>query len=124
MKLATAPVNWNHPYVPEYRPWTPYPQLLDEMKAAGYSASEWATEMPKDPGVLGADLQARGLRLLGGYVGLELRTAAMRDQESRRGVEIGNFFQKLGANYLIVRASGEPRRPQQSGRADQTRGFN
>jgi inosose dehydratase len=123
MKLATAPVNWNHPYVPEYRPWTPYPQLLDEMKAAGYSASEWATEMPKDPGVLGADLQARGLRLLGGYVGLELRTAAMRDQEIRRGVEIGNFLQKLGANYLIVGDSGDPRRAQESGHVDPSRGL-
>jgi hypothetical protein len=29
MKLATAPVNWNSPDVPEYRAWTPYPQLLD-----------------------------------------------------------------------------------------------
>ncbi|MGA7904530.1 MAG: thiamine pyrophosphate-dependent enzyme [Terrimicrobiaceae bacterium] len=30
MKLATAPVNWNSPDVPEYREYTPYPQLLDE----------------------------------------------------------------------------------------------
>jgi sugar phosphate isomerase/epimerase len=37
MKLATAPVNWNSPDVPEYRTYTPYPQLLEEMAAAGYS---------------------------------------------------------------------------------------
>lgn len=49
MRLATAPVNWNSPDVPEYREYTPYPQLLDEMSAAGYSATEWSTIMPKDP---------------------------------------------------------------------------
>jgi hypothetical protein len=49
MKVATAPVNWNSPHVPDYRPATPYPQLLEEMKAAGYTATEWSTDMPKDP---------------------------------------------------------------------------
>jgi Predicted nucleotide-binding protein containing TIR-like domain len=66
MKVATAPVNWNSPHVPDYRPSTPYPQLLEEMKAAGYTATEWSTDMPKDPAVLAADLQARGLGLLWG----------------------------------------------------------
>ena len=40
MKIATAPVNWNSPDVPEYRPWTPYPQLLKEMQEAGYSPKQ------------------------------------------------------------------------------------
>jgi sugar phosphate isomerase/epimerase len=70
MKVATAPVNWNSPHVPDYRPSTPYPQLLEEMKAAGYTATEWSTDMPKDPAVLAADLQARGLGLLGGVCGV------------------------------------------------------
>ena len=61
MKLATAPVNWNSPDVPEYREYTPYPQLLEEMLAAGYTATEWSSIMPKDPEVLMRDLQARGM---------------------------------------------------------------
>ena len=84
MKLATAPVNWNSPDVPEYREYTPYPQLLDEMSAAGYSATEWSTIMPRDPKVLMQDLQARGMRMLGGFVGLELRDpdeAGTRDKQ-------------------------------------------
>jgi inosose dehydratase len=85
------------------------------MQAAGYSATEWAAEMPKDPGALAADLRARGLRLLGGYVGLELRTAGKRDQEIQKGVEIGKFFQSLVGNFLIVGDSGDPRRAQESG---------
>ena len=29
MRIATAPVNWNSPDVPEYRAWLPYPQMMD-----------------------------------------------------------------------------------------------
>jgi hypothetical protein len=106
MKLATAPVNWNSPDVPEYREYTPYPQLLDEMSAAGYTATEWSTIMPRDPEVLMHDLQARGMRMLGGFVGLELRDSTKRAQEISKGLEIGNYFKSLGASYLIAADSG------------------
>ena len=115
MKVTTAPVNWNSPHVPDYRPSTPYPQLLEEMKAAGYTATEWSTDMPKDPAVLAADLQARGLGLLGGYVELELRTDAKRDHEIQRGVEIGKFFRSLGGGFLIAADGGDQRRIQEAG---------
>jgi hypothetical protein len=49
MKLATAPVNWNNNDARDYRAWTPYPQLIEEMVAAGYSATEWGMNMPRDP---------------------------------------------------------------------------
>ena len=116
MKLATAPVNWNSPDVPEYREYTPYPQLLEEMAAAGYSATEWSTIMPKDPDVLGPDLRARGLQMLGGFVGLELRNANKRAQEIQKGLEIGNYFKSLGASYLIAADTGDARRIQEAGR--------
>jgi inosose dehydratase len=123
MKLATAPVNWNSPDVPDYRPATPYPQLLQEMQAAGYTATEWAKEMPKDPDILGADLRAFGLRMLGGFVGLELRTAAKRDGEIQKGVEIGRFFKSLGGDYLIVADSGDARRVKEAGHVDPASGL-
>ena len=110
MKLATAPVNWNSPDVPEYREYTPYPQLLEEMLAAGYTATEWSSIMPKDPEVLRRDLQARGMKLIGGFVGLALRDPAKRAQEIAKGLEIGNYFKSLGATYLIAADSGDARR--------------
>jgi hypothetical protein len=116
MKLATAPVNWNSPDVPEYRAYTPYPRLLEEMVAAGYSATEWSSIMPKEPEVLAEDLRVRGLRMLGGFVGLELRNPTKREQEVQKGVEIGKYFQSLGASYLIAADSGDPRRVQEAGR--------
>jgi inosose dehydratase len=110
MKLATAPVNWNSPDVPEYREYTPYPQLLEEMLTAGYRATEWSSIMPKDPEVLKRDLQARGMNLVGGFVGLELRDPGKRAQEIDKGLEIGNYFKSLGASYLIAADSGDARR--------------
>jgi inosose dehydratase len=110
MKLATAPVNWNSPDVPEYRDDTPYPQLLEEMLAAGYTTTEWSSIMPKNPQELLRDLQARGMNLVGGFVGLELRDPAKRAQEIEKGLEIGNYFKSLGASYLIAADSGDARR--------------
>src|ERR1700757_3263021 len=123
MKLATAPVNWNSPDVPEYRAYTPYPQLLEEMAAAGYSATEWSSIMPQEPAVLAEDLRARGLLMLGGFVGLELRNPTKREQEVQKGVEIGKYFQSSGATYLIAADSGDPRRVQEAGRVNAANGL-
>ena len=118
MKLATAPVNWNSPDVPEYREYTPYPQLLEEMLAAGYTATEWSSIMPRDPGVLMQDLQERGMTMVGGFVGLELRDPAKRAQEIRKGLEIGNYFKSLGAIYLIAADTGDAKRIEVGGHVD------
>ena len=72
--------------MPEYRPWTPYPQLLKEMQEAGYSATEWGTNMPKDPALLGPDLDAHGFRLLGWISwAIELRNPAKRETGGAKG---------------------------------------
>ncbi|MBV8486070.1 MAG: TIM barrel protein, partial [Verrucomicrobia bacterium] len=118
MKLATAPVNWNNADVTDYRPWIPYPALLDEMVAAGYNATEWGMNMERDAAKLLADLQQRNLQILGGFVGLELRNREKRDKEIARALEIGGFFQSVGAPYLIAADSGDDRRRSEAGHVD------
>ena len=118
MKLATAPVNWNNADVTDYRPWVPYPALLDEMVAAGYNATEWGMNMERDAAKLVADLQLRNLQILGGFVGLELRNREKRDQEIARGLEISRFFHSVGAPYLIAADSGDDRRRAEAGHVD------
>jgi inosose dehydratase len=118
MKLATAPVNWNNADVTDYRPWVPYPALLDEMVAAGYHATEWGMNMERDAAKLLADLQQRNLQILGGFVGLELRNREKRDKEIARALEIGRFFQSTGAPYLIAADSGDDRRRGEAGHVD------
>jgi inosose dehydratase len=123
MKLATAPVNWNNADVTDYRPWVPYPALLDEMVAAGYTATEWGMNMERDAAKLMADLQKQDLQILGGFVGLELRNSQKREQEIARALEIGRFFQSIGAPYLIAADSGDERRRAEAGHVDPSGGL-
>jgi GFO/IDH/MocA oxidoreductase family protein len=118
MKLATAPVNWNNADVTDYRPWVPYPALLDEMVAAGYVATEWGMNMERETANLRSDLQQRKLQMLGGFVGLELRNRQKRDAEIARAVEIGRFFQSAGGGYLTAADSGDDRRRAEAGHVD------
>ena len=115
MKIATAPVNWNNNDVPDYREWTPYPQLLEEMLAAGYTATEWDVSMEKDAGRVRADLQTRGVRMLGRFVELELRNLEKRASEIERGLEIAHFLKSIGGKYLIAADSGDTRRRGEAG---------
>jgi inosose dehydratase len=115
MKIATAPVNWNNNDVRDYREWTPYPQLLEEMVAAGYAATEWDVCMAKETARVRADLQTRDLRMLGRFVGLELRNPEKRESEIERGLEISRFLKAIGGEYLIAADSGDARRWREAG---------
>jgi len=123
MKLATAPVNWNNNDAPDYRDWTPYPQLIKEMVAAGYSATEWGMNMPKGPQIMNADLRSHDLQMLGGFVVLELRTRAKVEEEVRRGLEIGRFFKSIGGSYLIAADNGDEGRRSEAGHVDPAGGL-
>jgi inosose dehydratase len=123
MRIATAPVNWNNADVTDYRPWTPYPALLDEMIAAGYRATEWGMNMEKDATRLRRDLSVRDLKPLGGFVGLELRTPDRQAAEIERGTELATFFREIGATYLIVADSGDARRLSEAGHVNPTGGL-
>jgi inosose dehydratase len=97
--------------------------LLDEMVAAGYAATEWGMNMERDAAKLMADLQKRDLQILGGFVGLELRNSQKREQEIARALEIGRFFQSIGAPYLIAADSGDERRRAEAGHVDPSGGL-
>jgi inosose dehydratase len=124
MRIATAPVNWNNADVSDYRPWIPYPRLLDEMVTAGYAATEWGMNMEKDPARLREDLRRRNLKPLGGFVGLELRNPDKKSAELRRGLELAAFFRDVGATYLIVADSGDARRRSEAGHVNPADGLN
>jgi len=118
MKIATAPVNWNNPDVPEYRPWTRGPALLDAFVEAGYTATERCASMPKDAQQLKADLDKRGLTLLGAFVGVAFRDSDQRDADMTKALEIASWLQQVGASYLIVADSGDDRRRAEGGHVD------
>jgi len=118
VRIATAPINWNNEDVTDYRAWTPYPMVLDEIVRAGYATTEWSTSLPGDPEELRPALEARGLGLLGAFVGMNLRDAALREQEVRRGLEKAAFLRELGAGYLVAADAGDAARLSAAGHAE------
>ncbi len=110
MRIATSPINWNNEDVPDYRPWVPYPKILDAIRTAGYRATEWSSSLPRDVERLRADLAARGLDLVGAFVGLNLRDRARHEAELARAQEKARFLKALGAGHLVVADAGDPGR--------------
>jgi len=123
MRLATAPVNWNNPDVPEYRAWIPYGRMMDEFVAAGYDACEWGSNMPSDQAILNPELQSRGLTIVGAFVGLALCDAERRDAELGRALGIAAFLRATGGTRLIAADSGDDRRRAEAGHVDPAGGL-
>lgn len=123
MRLATAPVNWNNPDVPEYRAWVPYPAMMDEFVAAGYDACEWGSNMPSDPAVLSGELGSRGLTMVGAFVGLALRDPDRRAAEIERALGTARFLRATGGTRLVAADSGDDRRRAEAGHVDPAGGL-
>ncbi len=124
MRIATAVVNWNNPDIPDVFPWIPYGEAMDHFVEAGYDATEWGPSMPMDPEVLRADLQSRGLDLVGAFVGLGFRDAEKLDGELERALDIARFLAVNGGTRLIAAEAGDDRRRGEAGHVDESRGLN
>ena len=123
MRIATAPVNWNNPDVPEYRAWLPYERMMDEFVEAGYDATEWGPGMPEDPAELKVELDKRGLDMVGAFVGLGFRDADRYDAEMARAMEIARRLHATGGKLLIAAEAGDDRRRGEAGHVDESRGL-
>ncbi len=115
MRIATAPVNWNNPDVPEYRAWLPYGRMMDEFVEAGYDATEWGPGMPEDPAELKVELDKRGLEMVGAFVGLGFRDADRYETEMAKAMEIARRLQATGGKLLIAAEGGDDRRRAEAG---------
>jgi len=115
VKIATSPINWNNEDVPDYRPWLPYPGILDEIRRAGYRATEWSHSLPRDPVRLREDLEARGLEVVGAFEGVDLKEEGRHRDEVARALETARFLRALGASHLVVADPGDPVRRQVAG---------
>lgn len=72
-RIANAPCSWG--VIGGEGPALGYDRMLDELVSAGYHGTELGDHgfLPTDPAWLREELRARGLTLLGGFVGVDLR---------------------------------------------------
>jgi len=77
----------------------PAAQVLDEMAAAGYAGTElgdWGF-LPTEPAALAADLQRRGLSLVGAFVPIALARADALDEGVGRAVRTARLLAEVRA---------------------------
>lgn len=115
MKIATSPINWNNEDIPDYRPWVPYPGILDEIRKAGYGATEWSHSLPQDPARLREDLEARGLEVVGAFVAVDLKDPGKHREEMARAMERAHLLRGLGVGHLVVADPGDEVRRRAAG---------
>lgn len=118
MKLGFAPITWNNEDLgEELGPPVDYTTVLDEVRAAGYTATELGDGFPRDPKVLRDALQTRGLSLPSAWCGLEFFQVALEaDLEHTR--RLCGFLAEVGASFTNLADQGTPERKAFAGRSD------
>lgn len=103
IQVATAPVSWgvllkDTPNVP---PWS---QVLDEIKAAGYTGTELGPYgyLPQDQALLQDELDRRGLVLISAYVQFNLVDLQARPDVYEEGMATIRFLGAMGCEWLVL----------------------
>lgn len=110
MQVGTATVNWNNDDLPGWRPFVPFPAILDEMAAAGYAGTEYNPSFGSDTAQVRAELASRNLRLAGCYRWLHLRDHERLEQEMVALQETIGMLVACGSADLIVADAMSPQR--------------
>ncbi|MBW6455479.1 MAG: TIM barrel protein [Trueperaceae bacterium] len=115
IRVANAPCSWGS--IEGFGETTPWPRMLDELVATGYVGTELGDlgYLPDQPAALRAALEARGLAMLGGFEGVELRRPGIVKERRERILRVA----RLLASVADV---GDPGRPPYFILADETRG--
>jgi inosose dehydratase len=109
-RLGFAPITWNNEDLrAELGPPVDYRRVLDEIAAAGYTATELGDGFPRDPQTLRLALQERGLSMPSAWCGLEFfQTTAEQDLEHTR--QLCGLLAEAGASFVNVADQGTPQR--------------
>lgn len=99
-RVATAPVNWYSAALQSGAP-LDVPTMLDEMKAAGYDATEVSDDFPYDPDALMHALEAHGLTACGAYVWLDLTQPDLATDDRERLLGRLRLLQRVGGDIVI-----------------------
>jgi inosose dehydratase len=118
VKLGFAPITWNNEDLgAELGPPVEYTTVLDEIAEAGYAATELGDGFPRDPRVLRAALDARGLVLPSAWCGLGFFSASPTADLARTR-QLCQLLAAVGASFVNLADQGTPERKAWAGRSD------
>lgn len=112
MKVGTAPISWGVSEMPDWGQVLPAAQVLDEMAATGYAGTElgpWGY-LPDNVEQLRADLDRRGLSLIGGFCPVTLHRPEQQAAQQRFALEVARRLRDLGATVLVLAEAGDAAR--------------
>ena len=118
MRVGFAPIAWNNEDLTDLGPPIPYTTVLDEVHAAGYTATELVNGFPRDPNDLRRALDERGLALPSAWCGLTLVGTDTRHADLDHTRRLCAFLKEVGATFVNLAHQGCPERRAFAGRAD------
>lgn len=123
MKIGTAPISWGVSEIDAWGPQTPYPQVLDEMAAAGYAGTELGPDgyLPARGQLLAEELGRRGLAMIAAFVPVDLRRRTAHGQALAAVERTARLLADLGARQLVLADGGDARRYAIAGRPTETK---
>ncbi len=125
IRVANAPCSWGT--IEGFGVKVPWDVMLDELAGAGYAATELGDlgYMPTDAAALRAELDRRGLAMLGGFEGVPLRRPGVVAERRERLLAVASHLAALAAGegegrapYFILadETRGDPERTAKAGR--------
>ena len=109
MQVANAPCSWGIIENIEGERYD-YSRVLDEIAASGYAGTElgdWGF-MPTDPGELRAELDQRGLKLLGSWVNVNFQDLARHEEGAEACLRTAKLLAAVGGNEALVVLGPDP----------------
>ncbi len=104
IRVANAPCSWGT--IEGFGETTPWDRMLDELTGAGYAGTELGDlgYMPTDPVRLRAELDRRGLVMLGGFEGIPLRRPSVVGERRERLLAVAGHLAALSVPERAGRA--------------------
>lgn len=105
VRLGIAPIAWTNDDMPELGGEISFEQCIDEMALAGYVGSEVGNKYPRDPKVLKAALEPRGLQIASAWFSSFLTTKELEETVSEF-IMHRDFLHAMGAKVIVVAEQG------------------
>ncbi len=105
VRLGIAPIAWTNDDMPELGGEISFEQCIDEMALAGYVGSEVGNKYPRDPKVLKAALEPRGLQIASAWFSSFLTTKELEETVSEF-IKHRDFLHAMGAKVIVVAEQG------------------
>ncbi|ACR79696.1 MULTISPECIES: myo-inosose-2 dehydratase [Kosmotoga] len=104
--LGIAPIGWTNDDMPELGGDIPFEQCIDEMAEAKFEGCEVGNKFPRDPEVLRAALEPRGLQVASAWFSTFFTT---KDPEETYTAFLKHrdFLHAMGAKVIVVSETGK-----------------